>query len=570
MKKTPYIFKQNSRYYYRRRLSKKSIFTCSLHTDSLIVAKHIADIINYKIKNLFVGYDAVTYVEELEYINKIVAVYAQEALTEYSMLEHKRHEACKTNNMDGAHPDAIKREHDKINSALYTNNVDDVFFDVFKRSGIKKSSFEKLSDNAQRNFKYILLKQELDILKQDCDRSIEYLKPIATLEQNQNTTPTLPAHNQHQQYYAKKAIELMDNFLTEKRREKITDIKEYENTLNMFVKFCDKDYLYDINQSMINDFVALVHELPISSGKAARDIYSICNGDMRAVVKLAKEARLTCISSATYNKKIIYVSCFLDWAEHNEYLDRNRCTKKLINTKKKPDEHMTFTRKKVTYTDEMLNKLLHSSWYMDINKNIKTQPWKIYVPLILMYHSFRLEEVASLSISQILEPNYPEAQNYWCFKIVEAKNASSLRTIPIHPKLIDLKFIEFYKHQCAQHVSNIWGLNDTVNGFLRPISRAFNKKTFKAEFIPTELLEDKKLRFDTHSFRHLVGTKLKSTTTEFVLNAIFGHSGATQTSWYGEPIDIKTKYEVLEQLSYNIGFDMIENYFENTPKGEWF
>ena len=56
--------------------------------------------------------------------------------------------------------------------------------------------------------------------------------------------------------------------------------------------------------------------------------------------------------------------------------------------------------------------LLHSSWYQNIGENLKNEPWRIYVPLILMYHSFRLEEVASLSIDDILEPSNPKANGY--------------------------------------------------------------------------------------------------------------------------------------------------------------
>jgi hypothetical protein len=452
----------------------------------------------------------------------------------------------------------------------------------------------------------MLLKEELNILQFDKERNKKYLQPSFMLQnshfsdlyitnfpsqKNSNdnnvdlpqvevlpAAPTVitvpsPQHGGvNNKYYRKDASQIRDSFLAKKKRERILDYVEYEKTTTMFLEFCGEKYLFDIQTSVIDEFVEHVFEMPKNSGKLARDIYAEHFPDLRAIVSLGRKHSLPVQNVKTANKKIIYAHGLLEWAYESEYLDRNRLNNRLVNTKKNTEKYETYSRKQVLFSDEMLNNLLHSTWYSNIGETLKTEPWKIYIPLVLMYHSFRLNEVCSLSPYQILEPNSAGADGYWCFKTWKGKNYQSARIIPIHQKLIDLHFIDYCKLKKASKSNNLWDLEpNESHGHRESVTKAFNKKEFKGEFIPGELLENSMIRFDTHSFRHLIGTKLKSKANAYTLNAVFGHKGRVdQTDEYGENISIDEKADTLSKLIYNIDTTHIENYFSSTPKKDWF
>ncbi len=67
-----------------------------------------------------------------------------------------------------------------------------------------------------------------------------------------------------------------------------------------------------------------------------------------------------------------------------------------------------------------------------------------WVPHVALYQGARVEEICQLERGDIVE-----VDSVWCFAITDAgegqkvKNSASVRTIPIHPKLVDMGFLAF-------------------------------------------------------------------------------------------------------------------------------
>ena len=106
------------------------------------------------------------------------------------------------------------------------------------------------------------------------------------------------------------------------------------------------------------------------------------------------------------------------------------------------------------------------------------------------------------------------------------KNASSERVIPIHPKLIELGFLNFVKGQKKNNSQRLFShLKLGSDGYIKNVSRFFNVK-----WLPEIGVKTSKKSF--HSLRHTFANELKqSGVSEQVASELFGH--AFQSITYG-------------------------------------
>ena len=111
-----------------------------------------------------------------------------------------------------------------------------------------------------------------------------------------------------------------------------------------------------------------------------------------------------------------------------EYLDKNRLRYKISLSEENSDD------KRKEYYNEQLHALFYkSTWYTkELENNLKDNPSKIWLPLILLFTGCRLNEIAQIRLSQIeikdninffrIDDKYPDQK---------LKNKTSKRKIPI-------------------------------------------------------------------------------------------------------------------------------------------
>lgn len=204
-----------------------------------------------------------------------------------------------------------------------------------------------------------------------------------------------------------------------------------------------------------------------------------------------------------------------------------------------------------------------SSYHVDDLKSIvanlprkPTFPERYWIPLIGCYSGMRLNEICQLYVEDVRQ-----VEGVWCFSINGAKdkrlkNQASERVLPIHPKLIDLGFIEHWEKVKKAGVPRLWpnltwmDVHGYSNGFGNWYQR-FNRRY---------VTNDPKKVF--HSFRHLVTDTLKQVGIQDSLIAeLVGHSHgnhAMTMSRYGKRYQPKVLLEALMHLDYGIEIKRFE------------
>ena len=104
------------------------------------------------------------------------------------------------------------------------------------------------------------------------------------------------------------------------------------------------------------------------------------------------------------------------------------------------------------------------------------KPHEYWTPLIGLYTGARLDEIAQLRLKDI-----EKKDNIWCYSITDdgiettTKNTSSVRTIPIHPSLIDLGLMDYVEdvRSVAPEGRLFPYLLESVNGYADIPSESF-------------------------------------------------------------------------------------------------
>lgn len=593
MRKTKYLIKKGNSYYFKRKIpkSRKNV-TISLKTDSLTIAKYIINVINFRLVKLFVllekNWNGSLEREELhEYIRSLLKKYVLEAIIEYENLEELRHEDFSFQNeegvlLDGGHPNSIKKALDELEVAIFNKDKRDQLYErIIKRTNITKDEIDKIPPNQLGALKTKLLKAEREVLLYDKSRNERILEvPNLLKEEFQKFTQIdvdTPYEEKQQQFqevlktkqpqshvhenrfYNMSIKELKDEYLSKRMKEGLKDPKRYDTDIQMLIEITQKEYAIDISQEDMKEFVHILEHLPDKNNYSGlykkhtyREIYNLYE-----TMKWEKNA------ISTVNNRILRISAFLNWCVEDEYLDRNRLANKKtkVLSKKRAKKW-----ERVAYDEHDLDRLLNSSWYTkNLLLNLKKHPDKVFVPFLGLYQGFRLNEICSLYIKDIVT-----IKNIPCINIEEDEEDKHIkgdlaeRIVPIHPKLIELGFLDFVKHQKQQGYKRIFQNLYYTNkkGYGQAFSKKFANKNFKAEFIENEFLKaGAKKRKDFHSFRHTFTENLKDVegVQDGALDYINGHyTDSHSQKTYGKR-NMERLYQIISKLEYQFDLTEIES-----------
>jgi hypothetical protein len=226
-------------------------------------------------------------------------------------------------------------------------------------------------------------------------------------------------------------------------------------------------------------------------------------------LKISREKDLAKASNKTIKDKLIRIGAFLNFCVDMEHLDKNRLIYKI---------KIEDSDKRKEYKIEQLNSFFNSKWYTeDLEHNLKEEPHKIWIPLILLFTGARTNEIAQLYVEHI-----KEKEGIHLFKIKDeqedqsTKNKSSNREVPIHKTLIDLGFLKYVEYQKKLKKDRLFsGLYLTKNkGYGQHFGKIFNE--FKYTWLDEEAIEklnNNEILLDLHSFRHSFTTASRKAKT---------------------------------------------------------
>jgi integrase len=584
-----YLTQHRTKYYFKRKIpTTKKHIVISLRTDSLTEANFIIAIITPKFDKLLnEKVDIMDYEEEIAYIKKIIQEYVDEAkedYTKYSKLREERY--TYTTKKDkvrlGSHPKAIDKAIKYLSESVFSPNRDKVYENLIKATELENKcdyAISIISEDNQDRLKDEIIKAEIELLENDRDnnfnrtnKSNTYIKRTETpLIQTISPFPmpnyTQTEIKQNLSYYKKKREEILIDFM-EKKTEETKEPERYERDVQIFFDLINKDYLIDLSHEDMKNFLKDIFFLPNRNDN--REIFKNAKS-FREVIDIAKDKKIKPIAKKTIRNKLININAFLDYAIEYDYLDKNKLRYKIsISTEDLEDAKS----RKEFYPEQLFSLFYKSKWYSeDLEQNLKTNPSKIWLPLILLFTGCRLNEIAQIYIEQITEK-----EDIHFFRIEDKhedqklKNRSSRRKIPIHPILIKLGILKFIKKQKEENKVRLFPeLYSTENkGYGQAFSKIFNNKNFKFSWLDKqakEKLENEDILLDLHSFRHNFSGSLKGLVEDGLLDYFMGHSQTSQTQKrYGE-YRTELVFNEISKSVYKLDFKPLEksinNFYDN-------
>lgn len=216
-------------------------------------------------------------------------------------------------------------------------------------------------------------------------------------------------------------------------------------------------------------------------------------------------------------------------------------------------------RQRSPFSDEDLRLFFSHREYPHFSKK---HPSKFWLPILAIFTGARLNELGQLTRSDIVIGPTPyiritdQSDDRMIYK--RLKNAASRRDVPIHPKLMDIGFLEFVKSTENRHV--FYDLPHPTSAEDYEPTKAYSQYFGRL----LKKLELKTSSKTFHSFRHTFIDAARSARLDSrVISQIVGHETAPQlrellgsptTARYGTGNDMVRLAEEISRINFEVNF----------------
>jgi len=288
------------------------------------------------------------------------------------------------------------------------------------------------------------------------------------------------------------------------------------------------------------------------------------------------------ISTNTYNEYAILLMALFKWAKEDKKGKYLKGENVFIELKKTATASKSYS----PFFDDELRLFFNSEMFAKKRFLIKFS-WRYWVPIIMLYHGMRVEEV-----SQLLLKNIAEINSVWCFDIrdeldkegkiltttkIKGQNTGQ-RFVPIHPKVIEIGLLRYmdYLTRSGEHKLFPSLSNQNKKGEYKSsggaVSKWFNEdspKENKVSYFSSVRIEKEKRNLVLYSFKHTVETLLINHPEKIEHDKIDTVIGHTVTSMgrkhYGTYAEETLLADVVEKVDYpgaDLPWDVNEGYNE--------
>ncbi|KAF5059763.1 Phage integrase family protein [anaerobic digester metagenome] len=257
------------------------------------------------------------------------------------------------------------------------------------------------------------------------------------------------------------------------------------------------------------------------------------------------------LNSKTINDKYLgALKAILAHAVDNGFIDDNPANQ--IRVTHNADKHGDDEPATLPYTEEELNVLFSSSFFVPGQEcKFKKRLMRDYgadavldyrwLPIVALFTGARLEEIGQLDVADVMEEDGVKFLFIHADQSTERrlKNKSSRRKVPIHPRLVELGFLEFVELRQKQGAVKLFSTLKEMKG--RPdkrtdtFSKWWSRYTKKIGVKPLGEAGEQKT---FHSFRHTSKRALRNAGVDPSLtDAIHGHTNKSISAHYGRDKD---------------------------------
>jgi len=255
------------------------------------------------------------------------------------------------------------------------------------------------------------------------------------------------------------------------------------------------------------------------------------------------------IAPKTVNNRMSILGSFFKWCYNHQFVSQNPATNLSLKISHKAYEE------RQPYSKDELETMFKTISNMDTSL-AWWQPHKLWIPAISLYSGARQGEIAQMYVNDCIQ-----VDGIPCFNITtdnegdkKIKTVAGYRTIPIHPVLLKMGFLEYVFEQKKSGHERIWSeFKRTSKGYGASFERFFSR--FNRQYIT----EDKKKVF--HSLRHNYTNNLKQNgVEESTIAEMVGHAVSSMTfGRYGKPFEPKVLLDAMIKLDHGIDiFEILE------------
>ena len=343
--------------------------------------------------------------------------------------------------------------------------------------------------------------------------------------------------------------EVVDEFLDLRKGtigEKMLD--EYKVITDEFIEIVGNIPVSTLSKDSIRTYISTQIKLPPSRRK---------NPKYRemSIVEVMKLKGVKPQSRINVNKFLTRLTTFMNFGVSQGYIKEN-----YILGMKIPIPKTEGRKKREPFSPEDLVKILSPKTYLDYTIDfgkttksrkpnvVKYQNSFYWAFLIGIFSGMRTNETAQLRIGDIIKK-----ENVWMISIDETggkrvKTTSSIRTVPVHPTLISLGFIDYVKIIKSKGVDRVFPeLTKQRDGYSTKISQHYNEK-----FLPSVGVWKKQVKV-LYSTRHtFINRCYNKGVDRDIIKSIVGHEpDFTMDVYGGSPFTPKQLYQGISKVSYS-------------------
>lgn len=342
--------------------------------------------------------------------------------------------------------------------------------------------------------------------------------------------------------------------------------------LKVFISYCEKTAVEDFTPEYLDKYILQLRYYPMR-----RDVFKIYpNMSFAEVISKSKAGTLLtqagekfqCLSDLTIEGYKIAVINFLFFLEKKMILSPivratfsdKKAKKKIISTERE------------AFSDKELKLIFENRFYKQAYYNT---PYQYWVPLVGLFTGARLNEISQLSTKDIREVDGIYIFDFNDADEKELKNIQSIRSMPVHPKLIEMGLIEHWKEKSKEGDVNLFETGKgKKDGYGKNPGQWFNQKYLR-EIVgidsPTKVFHCFRHTFITRMHNEIVKNAMnphiqhsvENFPTGLMLKRMVGHSiastlagaksrGSTHTDVYVGEFEPKLMLELISKLDLNI------------------
>lgn len=322
------------------------------------------------------------------------------------------------------------------------------------------------------------------------------------------------------------------------RKLAVSVVGEMKFVLNLFLELAGDKPLNDYHIEDSDLFLAALSKWP----KHAQRKTALGHMSAKSIVERAEREGLEPISLCTQQKHVDYMRGFFRWCR-----DRRHCENELFDGIRLFRHRKEVATQREPFTAEELNTLFAPANQPDLDA-----PHKLWVPLIALYMGMRINEICQLYVADVVTIREEGHPTFSALSVSGDREGQHIKTpyarrvMPVHPKLIELGFLDYVRDvQASGHVHLFPGLSWADPGPGNQVSGWFNRTHLRQHCG----IVSKTKTF--HGFRHTFATLAdRSGVPEARISQLMGHCTGSSTAQrhYIKPAEVREVKTFMEQI----------------------